>query len=140
MKPHMRTIVGFLDDLGATDVVIANGGKHPRVVFRWNGQEHQRVISSTPTNPDESAWRAIDDIRRSLGLIDHEKRVGERRKRAPRRRQRAIAPAIPVLTAAAAPDWRSGLVAHPAAVATLRARLDAAWLAWWRGILDGVAA
>ncbi len=71
MRPHMRQIVGFLEDVGATDVVIVNGGKHPRVAFHWNGIQHARVISGTPTDQDECARRAIEDIRSALGLVDH---------------------------------------------------------------------
>jgi hypothetical protein len=138
MKPHMRAITGFLDDLGATDIVIVNGGKHPRVVFWYGGQEYQRVISGTPTNPDECARRAVEDIRRQLGLIDHEKRVGERRWRS---RRRGPAPAVSARAALAAPplpDWRDDLWGHPAGAALLRGRLDAAWNAWWRQIMARV--
>jgi hypothetical protein len=40
----MRAVVGFLDDLGATDVVIATGGG-----------EHQRVTSGTPSDLGDRA-------------------------------------------------------------------------------------
>jgi hypothetical protein len=138
MRPHIRKIVGFLEGVGAVDVAIANGGKHPRVIFWWSGIERRYFISGTPEDPDESARRAIADIRGMLGLVDHERRAGARR---PHRRPHRPAPAaVPVLSASPAPDWKDGLALHQAVQATLRARLDAAWWAFWRECLARVDA
>lgn len=138
MKPHMRAIATFLDEIGAYDVEIVNGGKHPRFVFRYAGTEHQRVVSGTPTNADECVRRAIEDIRRALGLIDHEKRVGERRPRTLRRSRRPGELAVPALIASPQPDWREGLWRHPAADVVLLQRLDAAWWGLWRAVGERV--
>jgi hypothetical protein len=129
----MRKITAFLAEIGADNISIASGGKHPRVVFRYNGEARQHIIAGTPGRPDESARRAIEDIRRSLGLVDRERRVSPPRRRRPR--PRTPAPALPVLTARPQPDWRYGLLAHLSAD-RLRDRLDAAWQAWWREILQ----
>ena len=77
MRPHLRRIVDRLRDLGAHDIAVAYGARHPRVVFWHGGVEHSRTVSGTPSDPDECVRRVVEDIRRHLGLIDHEKRVGE---------------------------------------------------------------
>ena len=33
------------------------------------------------------------------------------------------------------PDWKDSLINHPAAIASRRARLNAAWQDWWLEIL-----
>jgi hypothetical protein len=129
----MRKITEFLATIGADNVAIVNGGKHPRVTFRYAGEVRQYVIAGTPGRPDESARRAIEDIRRSLGLVDRERRIGPRRPYRPR--AKVLPPAPPRLTAAPQSDWHNSLLAYlPADI--LQARLDAAWQAWWRAILQ----
>lgn len=144
MSPHMRAIKTFLvDEIGAVDVVIANGGKHPRVLFWYGGREHRVVVSKTPTNADDCARRVMGDIRRSLGLVDHEKRVGEKRNgHSPARRRRAgiIARGLPapVLSAPPQRDWRERVLSHPAAAPSLPSLIDDAWRRWFRDLLtDG---
>lgn len=136
MIEYHRDILAWLGQVGAEDARIIQGaGKHPRVVFSWRGEERWSSISLTPSDR-RSAANQISALRHQLGLVGEVKRVGARR--AHHRPGRSSVVALPTLSAGALSDWRDGLAQHPAAVASLRARADAAWLAWWRELLRSV--
>ena len=131
----MRAIVDFLREIGADKIAIESGGKHPHVTFLYGGDFWRQVVASSPTNRDATIADANRQIRRDLGLVEREKRIGHRR---PKRARQQAPLAAPALVSMPQPDWRTGILAHPAATPSLATLLDAAWWRWWRGILDNV--
>jgi hypothetical protein len=129
----MRQIIDFLVEAGAEAPHVENGGKHPRIVFGWRGVERRYVVAGTLGDTIRGPKNAISDLRHMLGLVDGEKRVGERR---PRRRPapKIVRAQLTAVAAATPDDWRDSLALHPATQATLRTRLDAAWWVFWRQI------
>ena len=140
MRPHHRAVIEFLRGIGAEHVRIESGGRHPRVCYRWHGIERYRVVSGSPEDAGDAARKTIEQIRRDLGLIDHEKRVGERRRRPARRTTPFTRPRLllaPRIEIPVGPDWRDQLMLHPAMQATLATRLGLAWWALWNEIKAG---
>lgn len=89
--------------------------------------ERQTDTPNTDPSPNQAAATEQPELT--------EKRVGARRKRkasAFKSRPQVIAPPVPIIVT---PDWRDRFADHPASLATLRARLDMAWFAWWREIV-----
>lgn len=136
MKPHHRAVIDYLRELGAADVHMAPGGRHPRIVFTWDGRERKLVVSSSPATVEGAIGKACAEIRKMLGLDEKHRHHVEKRPRPRYRRRTAPAPSPPVLTTVQRDDWRERLSQHPAAIASLSARLDAAWKAWFREILE----
>jgi hypothetical protein len=139
MIEHHRKIIAYLHSVGAEDPHMAppRGRGHPRVVWLLDGRQFYHPVSASPGDNLWSTDKAIADIRRKIGLVHHSKRVGQRR---PGRRP-SIGIAAPQLIQAAAPclaDWHTSLSEHPASIASIRARLDQAWLAWWRKLMRDV--
>jgi hypothetical protein len=139
MIEHHRKIIAFLHSVGAEDPHMAppRGRGHPRVVWLLDGRQFYHPVSASPGDNLWSTDKAIADIRRKIGLVQHSKRVGQRR---PARRnidQRPDTRLIPA-TAPCLADWHTTLSQHPASVASLPALLDQAYLAWWRQLMRDV--
>lgn len=128
MNDDLAAVTGYLREIGAADIRMESGGKHPRLVFLWEGRERFFVRPSTPGDTMRGHKNAISELRHMLGLVKTEKRVGERRAR--RRSARAVTRSeCPSITAL--PDWRVAMLArmNPA---DLRKLADLAWLSLWR--------
>lgn len=108
MQKHQRGIVEWLRETGAEGVHIAQSGKHPRVFFRWRGDERSYVLPSSPGDTLRGQVNAIADLRRILGLVSNKRRVGERRRRKVRVSHRPAAALSPV-SLVPAEDWREAL-------------------------------
>jgi Holliday junction resolvase len=65
---HARELIEYLRGIGAEDVRVAPGGKHPRLVFMWRGVERNHVIAFSTGDTFRSALNTKSDIRRALGL------------------------------------------------------------------------
>jgi len=92
MREFHRDLMRFITGLGGESARIEKGsGKHPRLLFVWGGSEYSRVIPWSPS--DRRALRnAMADVRRMLGLVDHEKHVGARRVKRARAPERVRPP------------------------------------------------
>ena len=64
---HLRILTDWLRNYGAENITINKGGKHPRLVFNFNGHPRGYVVSGTPTNVDHTIYNAQADIRKLLG-------------------------------------------------------------------------
>lgn len=109
MRELHRDLIEFLHSVGATDVRLepARRTGHPRIIFTWKGEERTFFTAATPSDAIRGSANARADIRKMLGLVDNEKRVGQRRPRRHRRRDAAVR--LPTMTAAPAEDWRMTL-------------------------------
>jgi hypothetical protein len=139
MIEHHRKIIAFLRSVGAEEPHMApprGRGGHPRVVWLWQGREFYHAVSASPGDTIWSTDKAIADIRRKIGLVSHTKRIGQRR----RARRTPVTAEVPRLLMAAPclADWHASLSEHPASTASLPARLDHAWIAWWRKLMRDV--
>lgn len=105
-KANHREIIAFLREVGAESVRIEHGGKHPRVVFVWQGRERYKALSGTPSDR-HAVDAAIRELRQALGLVKRARTVGERRARKPRPLKDAPAP-CPAITVL--PDHRDDLL------------------------------
>lgn len=132
MNQQAREIVDYLGSVGASAIRIEHGGKHLKAIFLWRGAERFYVMPCTPGDTMRGTRNAIRDIRHMLGLVETRKQIGSRRPRQVRRRPPSVS--VPALANVPIPDWRDTLAAHPAAIAALAWRADAAWVAWWRGL------
>lgn len=132
MNPQHRTVLSFLRDHGATDVRIEMGGKHPRACFAWNGKEQFYVLPGTPSDTMRGVQNSLSDLRNMLGLVKHEKTVGERR--VPKNKSAPRAKRLP--DEISTPE-RIGtlLLAHPCNAHRLPALQDAAWLRLWQSLM-----
>lgn len=134
-KPHIQELCDWLGEHGATVTSVEHGGKHVRIYFDHADRSQFYVAGWTPSD-----WRAqanaIRDLRHMLGLVETERRIGERRQRRARTKK---AERIEAPTITGGKDWRAGLYAHPLAKPT-PAEINAAWLAFWRNCMASVGA
>ena len=135
MIEHHRKIIAFLRSVGAEDphMAPARGRGHPRVIWQWLGREFYHPVSASPGDNLWSTDKAIADIRRKIGLVSHTKRIGQRRQV----RRTSVITEVPrlIIAAPCLADWHASLSEHPASIASIPARLDQAWLAWWRKLM-----
>ena len=117
IRKHHRGVVGWLREVGAEGVRVEHPSRgHPRVVYRWRGEERYYVVPSSPGDVMRGEANAIADLRRILGLGSNERRVGQRRTRKVPR-PRSGSPALPpVPLSSAGEDWRDVLAARVAGV------------------------
>jgi hypothetical protein len=110
MQKHQRGVVAWLREAGAADVRVEQPSArgHPRIVSRWQGEERFYVVPSSPGDVMRGEVNAIADLRRILGLVSHERRVGERRPRKVKRRRSGPVLA-PVALSVGPVDWRDVL-------------------------------
>ncbi len=108
MNDQARAAVAFLETAGAERVRLEHHGRHPRIVFRWQGADAFYVLPGSPGDSARGRQNTISDLRRRLGIGHSEKQVGERRQRK-RRGESAPGIACPALTPLA--DWREALSA-----------------------------
>src|SRR5688500_19440798 len=86
IQKHQRGVIDWLREVGAEGVHIAHPSRgHPRIVFSWRGEERSYVVPSSPGDAVRGQANAIADLRRMLGLVAYEKRVGERREKKAKR-------------------------------------------------------
>jgi hypothetical protein len=69
-SPHMRAVVAYLRGVGATHVRVVHGGKHPRLYYKWKGEESFYVMAGSPRNADEAARYSIRDLRRRFAISE----------------------------------------------------------------------
>lgn len=131
MNEHARIVCDFLRSVGAENVRLGRGGKHPRVLFEWKGEERFHTMPGTPGDTIRGPKNAIAELRHDLGLTEPVKRVGERRVR----KDRASKPvaARPVLSSLH--DGLAALSSHAAFRTVLKHRESEAWRAWWRAFM-----
>jgi hypothetical protein len=87
MNAQQRTVINFLRSVGAENVTMGMGGKHPRALYTWNGKQRFYVLPGTPGDSIRGAKNSISDLRHALGLTKSEKTIGERRPRRARAHQ-----------------------------------------------------
>jgi len=63
VKKHDREIIRYLKRMGATNIDIRPGGKHPRIVFAWNGVARYYPIRCSPGNIEHSVRDTIHSIK-----------------------------------------------------------------------------
>lgn len=129
MRAHAAQIIDWLRDQGATGICV-DQCKHFKIRFDWRGKRLLYVASVTPSD-SRSYLNGISTLRRMMGLVQEQKRVGARRTR----RRYAPEPPIPVPSITGGKDWTAALVAHPGYSRALKQRLDAAWVALWRSCM-----
>jgi hypothetical protein len=81
MKAHQRHVADWLARIGATVIRIEPGGKHPRLCFRYSGQNYTTIISGSDADIFVPRQK-IRDLKRLLGLTNTaQSERGERQKR-----------------------------------------------------------
>lgn len=136
MRPHLREIKDWLEEHGAAGVRVEQGGKHPRVIFRFEGQERFYVTAGTPGDRSCGLDNTRSDLRHMLGLVPAIKRVGRRRTRRHRAAPQVIRPETITITPGR--DWTAPLQQHPLMPEVLHLRLDVAWRQLWRDCMASV--
>lgn len=104
----MQRVEAFLRASGVDRIRIEKGGRHPKLVFMWQGREIKRVISATPSDA-RAPLNAIADLRREMGLTAGGGAQGERREK--RRRTKPQEYTEPAANIEYKPDWRDALAA-----------------------------
>lgn len=115
MQKHIEPIADFLRNAGAEQIHLEHGGKHPRLVYTWQGRERFYVVPVSPGDTYRGTKNAISDLRHALGLTGTEKRVGARRTHKQTTRFGETRPEPQPVEFA--PDWRERLTSHPALLA-----------------------
>ena len=129
MTPHIRHLITVLEDNGARDVYVQMGGKHPRLMFVYDGVKQFYVVPGTSSDR-RARINATTDLRRMTGGRDVRKS-----KRAKRRRIQVIESlSAPTLTVK--PDPFETLKGHDRYAAALQHRATVAWQAWWSECLS----
>jgi hypothetical protein len=124
----------LLTSVGASDIHVTKGGKHPRVNFTYQDKTQFYVVPGTPSDSYSGTENCLSGLRHFLGLIKPEKRVGERRKK---RNTVKVEKKIdlPDLKTIQGEDWREKLEHSNLGIAALPYRADRAWIEWFREIL-----
>jgi hypothetical protein len=135
MIEHHREVMAWLESIGADAPQLVVGGKHGKILFDWQGRRRSAVVSLSPSSRYATDM-VISQIRHDLGLVGGAKTVG--RRRAHRKRSKTVVLVHRPLAIAFPDDLRTQLERHPAGVASLRYRLDRAWLAYWRELIASV--
>jgi hypothetical protein len=65
---YRRQVIAGVRALGAQDVALSHGGKHPRLTFFFNGREHRVTLASSPSDTDAVKIK-LGDVRRRLGIL-----------------------------------------------------------------------
>lgn len=123
----------FLISVGASDIHITKGGKHPRINFTYQEKTQFYVVPGTPSDSYSGMENCLSGLRHFLGLIKPEKRVGERRrKKITIKAEKQIG----ILSETSHPceDWRKKLEYSSLGLAALPYRADRAWIEWWKMI------
>lgn len=61
-----RWIVETLQEMGATDVAIVDGGRHPRAEFQVNGHARRVVFPCSPSDCAHGQRNLLAQIRRTI--------------------------------------------------------------------------
>lgn len=78
MNQRSKDFVRALERLGATEIRIVPGGKHPKVMFVFKGKSYWHIAPSGKSASRFWLDKAIADVRRQLGLNRRRRRPGQR--------------------------------------------------------------
>lgn len=66
--PHIRAIIAWLRERGATDVHVESGGKHPRIAFVWQERSCTYPVAGSPRNVDAAITKMKQQLVREFGI------------------------------------------------------------------------
>lgn len=134
--PLAAIATDYLRSIGAREIRVEPGGKHPKLVFWYADREQFHILSSSPGDNAFSEKRMLADLRRMTGNGSRGRRVGARRAKKVHRRD-AISAIPPIQSGLVLPDWRASLLTR-AAPRELAQLADIAWVNWWRQMMRSV--
>lgn len=76
-KRH-KPVADYLRGIGAMNIHMGRSGKHPRIVFEFDGRERYLSIPGSPSDSMRGFRNTIGDLRRLLGLQGAPRQAAER--------------------------------------------------------------
>jgi hypothetical protein len=64
-----RSILAWLKERGATDIILVQRARHIQVCFRLGGRQYVTTLAGSPRSQTVARWETIRDLRHQLGLV-----------------------------------------------------------------------